>query len=130
MYITPTSFLLRAKRWNLHVYFDCISQSLSALCLVSGVSYCDLVWSRDTRRELYTGGISRPSSRFNDGLRCLMLMASLTLRFIYESSDVKILVFCGLILCPVCIQCSYMAELDLAMCSFSLMSKERPVSPM
>ena len=90
----------------------------------------DLVWSRDTRRELYTGGISRPSSRFNDGLRCLMLMASLTLCFIYESSDVKILVFCGLILCPVCIQCSYMAELDLAICSFSLMSKERPVTLM
>ena len=51
----------------------------------------DLVWSRDTGRELYTGGISRPSSRFSDGLRCLILIASLTLRLIFESSDVKIL---------------------------------------
>ena len=64
--------------------------------------------SRDTRRKLYTGGISRPLSRFNDGLRCLMLMASLTLRLIFESSDGQILVFCGSILCQVGIQCLYM----------------------
>ena len=81
---------LRATRWNLHVYFDCISQSSLALCRVRWNESRDLAWSRDTRRELYTGGISRPSSRFNDGLNCLMLLASLTLRLIFESSDVKI----------------------------------------
>ena len=31
--------LLKAKRWNVCVYFDCISQSSSALCRVSGVSH-------------------------------------------------------------------------------------------
>ena len=51
----------------------------------------DLVWSRDTMRELYTGGSSSPSSRFSDCLSCLMLMAYLNLRLIFESSDVKIL---------------------------------------
>ena len=45
--------------------------------------------------ELYTVGIFRPSSRLIDGLRCLMLMALSTLRFILKSSDVKLLVFCG-----------------------------------
>ena len=77
-----------------------------------------------------TGGISRPSSRFNDGLRCLMLMTSLTLHLMFESSDVKILVFTGLIVCPMCVQCSKIDELDLSICSLSFISIERPVSPM
>ena len=74
---------------------------------------------------MYTGGISRPSSRFNDGLRCLMLMASLTLHLMFESSDVKILVFSGFIVCPVCVRCSDIAELDLAICSLGLKSRDR-----
>ena len=100
-----------------HKYFDCIS-------VVPGQ------WSEslDTRRGLYTGRISRPLSRFNDGLCCLMLMASLTLRLLLESSDVNILVFS--ILCPVCVQCSNIAKLDLAIYSLSPISRELPVSPM
>ena len=84
-----------------------------------------LVWSRDTRKELYTDEISRLSSRFSDCLRCFMLMASLTLRLIFESSDVKSLVFCGSILGPVCIQCSYMAKLDLAIDVFFQSNAQR-----
>ena len=83
----------------------------------------DLAWSRDTKIYLYTGGFSRSSSRFNDGLLYLMLMAFLTLHLMSESSGVKNLVFCGSILYPVCKQCPYMAELNLAMCSFSLCQK-------
>ena len=71
----------------------------------------DRAWSSYTKSELYTGGISRPSLRFNDGLLCLMLMASLTQRSIFESLDVKILVLSGLISCPLFVQCSYMTEL-------------------
>ena len=77
----------------------------------------DRAWSSYTKRDLYTGGISRPSLRFNDGLLCLMLMASLTQRLIFESSDVKILVLSGSILCPLFVQCSYMAELHSSLYS-------------
>ena len=71
---------------------------------------------------MYTGRISGPSLRFNDALPCLMLMASLTLCLMFESSDVKILVFSGLIVYPMCEQCSNIVELDLAIFSLSLIS--------